>query len=461
MKVDPPVSPHYRAALKVTKRLHEAGFETYFAGGAVRDVIMGCPSLDWDIATAATPEQVGSLFSRTIPVGRAFGVVIVRLEGFNFEVATFRADGKYLDGRRPERVYYTSPREDVERRDFTINGLLLDPKTQEVIDYVGGLGDLKRGCLRAIGDPVRRFQEDKLRMLRAVRFAARFGFTIEQRTYEALCAGATEINMVSMERIQHELQRMLTGPAPVVALELLDCTGLLEQLLPEISALKGVSQNPLYHPEGDVFTHTMKALALGEPPLPAPLAWALLFHDVGKKSAWDDKKGRVTFYEHEKIGAAITKEVLDRLKVSRAFRDDVCSLVGGHMKLANAEKLRKATLKRLVAQELEGEYDSGLTWFDLLLELNRLDSLASRGDLTDYLAAKRRVEEFAAEPQLPPPLITGRDLIALGLKPGPPFKGLLSRAMDAQLEGTISTREEALELVRRLVGEQPKNHLGG
>ena len=352
MIITPPDDPYYRAALAVARRLTRAGYETYFAGGAVRDAIMGNGAQDWDIATAATPDEVEELFDTTFPVGKEFGVVIVLESGFPFEVATFRSDGAYVDGRRPDGVVFTTPRQDVERRDFTINGLLLAPETGEVVDYVGGVTDLRNRIIRAIGNPRARFTEDKLRMLRAVRFAARFDLTWDPATEQALMEMARQITVVSRERIRNELQKMLTGPAPARALRDLWRLGMLEVLLPEVTALEGVEQNPLYHPEGDVLTHTFHLFDAAEVPLNPALAWAALLHDVGKKSTAVMRKGHNTFYEHEKVGADMAASILEELKASRALIHDVASLVRNHMKFSNVENMRVAKFKRLMAQEL-------------------------------------------------------------------------------------------------------------
>ncbi len=444
MHVLPPDSPHFQAALAVTRRLSAAGHETYFAGGAVRDAIMGNLAQDWDIATGATPEEVEALFARTVPVGRAFGVVIVLSGGYPFEVATFRSDGAYVDGRRPTEIRYTGPREDVMRRDFTVNGLLMAPETGEIIDHVEGLADLEAGVIRAIGDPRARFGEDRLRMLRAVRFAARFGFALEGPTRDAIMEMASMVTCVSGERIRDELEKMLTGPAPAAALGLLDETGLLDVILPDVAALRDVEQPPQFHPEGDVLTHTRLLFAHARPPLHPVLAFAVLLHDVGKRKAATMRKGRLTYYHHEHIGAELARHILKELRCSSALIRDASALVEHHMKLTGAAQLRVATFKRLLGLPMAGDYGDGATMFELLLELNRLDTLASHGNLTDWEDARRRAAEIPAMEAMPSPLVSGDDLIAAGLSPGPAFKTLLDACYEAQLDGLFDDRDGAL-----------------
>ncbi|MBU1536829.1 CCA tRNA nucleotidyltransferase [Myxococcota bacterium] len=456
MNIIVPSTPHYQAACAVTRRLMEAGFETYFAGGAVRDAIMGNGASDWDIATSATPEQMEALFSHTIPVGKEFGVVIVLSHGFPFEVAAFRSDGQYIDGRRPRTITYTTPREDVFRRDFTINGLLMEPHTGEIIDFVGGVQDITDGVVRAIGEPVARFTEDHLRMLRAVRFCARFGFSMDEKTREAIHAMAPMVQSVSKERVRDELEKMLTGPNPARAISLLEETGLLAVILPPVAALREVEQPPDFHPEGDVLTHTIKLFEVARKPMNAALAFAALLHDVGKKEACQVRNGRLTFYYHEKIGAELAESIMRGLKCSGALVKDVAGLVLNHMKLARAEQIRVSTLKRLMALECAGDYGEAVTFFSMLLELNRMDSMASNWDCSDYLTARTRSEKIPKEEAKPKPFITGRDLIARNLKPGPRFKPLLDTCLDAQLEGLVADREAALAHLDSLLADSPQ-----
>lgn len=423
-------------ARAVARRLREAGYIAYLAGGCVRDRLMGREPDDFDVATDADAATVQALFPRTIPVGVQFGVVIVVLDGVPFEVATFRSDETYLDGRRPSGVRAAAPEEDAQRRDFTINGMFLDPESDAVLDYVGGRRDLQAGIIRAIGDPEARIAEDRLRMLRAVRFAARFGFAIEPATLAAIRRSAPSIVDIAWERIGDELVRMLVdGPLGSArrAFELLDESGLLPAVLPEVTAMQGVAQSPDYHPEGDVFVHTLGLLERLDRPSET-LALAALLHDVAKPQCAARRGDRITFYGHCELGAATAVEICRRLRRSRATWERVEFLVRQHLRHASAPEMRSSTLARFLRQD----------GIDELLELARLDSLASSGDLTSYDFCRERLDALRAAPAPVEPLLTGRDLIALGMNPGPHFGPLLEAAYDAQLEGEISTREEAL-----------------
>ena len=448
-------SSGYIAALRIVARLRELGHPAYFAGGCVRDLLLGVTPKDFDVATSATPERVMAAFPRTEAVGAHFGVVLVidhiTDERTATEVATFRHDGAYSDGRRPDAVRFSAdPREDVLRRDFTINGLLLDAVAYDagdriedcVLDYVGGRGDLEAKVVRAIGEPAVRFGEDKLRMLRAVRFAARLGFSIERRTLEAIRAQAAEIAVVSAERVREELTKILTEGGARRGFELLDETGLLAHVLPEIKRMQGVEQPPQYHPEGDVWTHTLLMLA----DLPAgaspTLAWGMLLHDVGKPptfTAPDPAKpgDRIRFNRHVEVGVAIARTVLNRLRFSNDDCDQILSLVQHHMQFGDLPHMKQSTLKRFLR----------LPAFDEHLALHRADCLSSHRKLELYTFAKEQFEALGEEQIRPQLLLTGADLIAAGYKPGPGFKAMLLAAEDAQLEGTIATKEEALELV--------------
>lgn len=425
-----------RLARSVAARLRAAGYTAYFAGGCVRDYVMGrCPE-DYDIATDARADAVQSLFARTIPVGVQFGVVIVVVEGCAFEVATFRTDATYLDGRHPSAVYFTSPEEDAQRRDFTINGMFLDPESDRVIDYVGGRADIAAGVIRAIGKPADRIAEDRLRMLRAVRFAARFGFTIDPATLLAIQAAAASLTEIAWERIGDEIVKMLVAGPPGSArsaFELLDATGLLPMVLPEIAAMKGVAQSPDHHPEGDVFVHTLGLLERLDRPTET-LALAALLHDVAKPKCAIDRGDRITFYGHCEQGADMALDICRRLRRSRETAERVAFLVRHHLRHTSAPQMRTSTLKRFLRED----------GIDELLALARLDALASSGDLSSYAFCMARLAELGAEELRPQPLLTGRDLIDLGMQPGPQFGRILDAAFDAQLEGEITTREQAI-----------------
>jgi poly(A) polymerase len=427
-------------ALEIIQVLCGKGFQALLAGGCVRDLLLGKMPHDFDVATSASPEDVARLFSRTIPVGAQFGVMLVVLHGEQYQVATFRSDGAYIDGRRPESVVFSSPAEDAARRDFTVNGLFYDPVKNEVIDFVGGLSDLKQKILRAIGDPERRFAEDKLRLLRAVRFAATLDFEIDPSTLAAICHHAHEIQTVSPERIREELCRMFAAPQRVRALDLLEQTGLLKEVLPEVAALRGCEQPPEFHPEGDVYVHTRLMLSLLSPNAPLPVVLSVLFHDIGKPgtSTIDPETGRIRFNGHESLGAAMAERIMERLRFSNQEIAEVTEMVKNHMAFKDVKQMRKAKLRRFLARPtIEGE-----------LELHRVDCLSSHGLLENYEFLLARREEFANEPLVPPRLLTGRDLIALGWQPGPRFKIVLDAVQNAQLEGQIHTKEEALDWVR-------------
>lgn len=425
-------------ARKLVQRLRDAGFVALYAGGCVRDVLRGKTPQDYDIATDARPEQVQKLFARTFDVGAHFGVIVVHEQGHDFEVATFRSDGAYVDGRRPETVTFSSPRLDAERRDFTINAMFFDPVEKQVVDYVNGQRDLKNKVLRAVGDPAARFREDRLRMLRGVRFAAVLGFEIEPETWRALCAYASHTGEVSAERIREELVKVLLSAQRVRGFDLLDESGLLREVLPEVEALKGCEQPPQFHPEGDVFVHTRRMLELLPEEVSVPLVFSVLLHDAGKpRTAAIDPDGRIRFNGHDKVGAAIAEEVMTRLRFSRAEIDATVEAIANHMIFKDVKEMRVARLKRFMARPN----------FDQELELHRVDCLSSHGALDNYEFVRGKREEFAAAPLIPPPLITGRDLIALGLRPGPRFKELLETVQSGQLEGTLTTRDEALAFI--------------
>ena len=427
-------------ARKIVRRLREAGHEAFFAGGCVRDSLMGKMPHDFDIATSARPEQVQALFPRTIAVGAQFGVVLVVEEGRDYQVATFRSDGTYLDGRRPRSVSFTSPEGDANRRDFTINGLFYDPIEEKVLDFVGGREDLETHTLRAIGNPAERFAEDKLRLLRAVRLASMLDFTIEVNTWNALCAGAATIHDVSAERIRDELVKIFASPQRLRGFDLLDASGLLEEILPEILPLKGCEQPPDFHPEGDVFVHTRLMLALLPKDASVPLVLATLFHDLGKPPTMErDHTGRIRFNGHESISAQMTEKIMRRLRFSNEEIEAIAAMVQNHMVFKDVQNMRVSRLKRFLARPT----------FDDELELHRADCLASHGNLDNYEFLKRRREDFASEPLIPAPLLTGHDLIALGWKPGPKFKTVLEAVQVRQLEGILRTRAQAISWVEK------------
>ncbi len=426
--------PVRAAAERVVRRLREAGYEALFAGGCVRDLLLGIEPEDYDVATSAPGEEVQRLFPRTVPVGVQFGVVLVLEDGEQIQVATFRRDDVYLDHRHPVSVRFSDERGDAERRDFTINGMFLDPLTGEVRDWVGGREDLRRGVIRAIGDPFARFDEDRLRLLRAIRFAARFNYTIEPATWDAICKLAKTIVGIAWERIGDEIVKILREGGARRGFELLSESGLLAVLLPEVEALRGVEQSPDHHPEGDVFTHTMLCLEKLEPRHGEALALAVLLHDVGKSACMERRPdGRVTFHGHCERGAEMTLEIARRLRRSRETAERAAVLVEQHLRHLQAPTMRLATLRRFLAQP----------HIDDLLELVRIDALSGSGDLTTYEFCVKKKDELAREERLPEPLLRGRDLIDLGYRPGPRFREILERAFDAQLEGELDSTEAA------------------
>ena len=428
-----------RAARAVIERLVGAGHIAYFAGGCVRDLLRGESPTDFDVATDATAVEVQALFPRTVPVGAQFGVVLVLIDGQPIEVASFRADAEYRDGRHPTGVRPATPEEDARRRDFTVNGMFRDAQSGDVIDVVGGRADLDARVIRAIGDPAARFGEDRLRMLRAVRLAARLDYAIEPATFAAIRTHAAAITEVSWERIGDEIVRILTEGAAQRGFALLDESGLLVHVLPEIALMKGVEQSPDYHPEGDVFTHTLLLLAeLRQPSV--ELALAALLHDVAKRDCAERRPdGRITFYGHAEIGAEKAVAICQRLRRSRETWERVEWLVRHHLRIAQAPQMRRSTLRRFLAEP----------HIDELLELARIDVLASNGNLEAYEFCKRAQAAFDDEPIKPPPLLRGRDLLELGYPRGPLFSEILGAVEDRQLEGELSTREAALEWVRR------------
>jgi poly(A) polymerase len=436
-----------KSAREVAQRLRARGHIAYFAGGCVRDMVRGLAAKDFDIATDATPDIVQKIFPHTYAVGAHFGVVVVVEDGFNFEVATFRSDGAYLDHRHPVDVRFSSPEEDAKRRDFTINGMFFDPEKNEVIDFVGGRENLKARLVRAIGDPAARFAEDRLRMLRAVRFATVLDYKIDNGTWDALVASAASINEISAERIREELLKIFLSPNRVVGWDLLDRSGLLRTILPELDAMKGCLQPEQFHPEGDVFEHTKLMLGMLPEKVSVPLVLSVLFHDVAKPvTATVDETGRIRFNEHDRIGATMTESIMERLRFSRAEIDAVVEMVKQHMVFKDVPKMRVAKLKRFMARPT----------FEEELELHRVDCASSHQMMDNYEFLLRKREEFANEPIIPPPLVRGDDLIALGMKPGPKFGEILEAVETRQLEGALKDRQQALDWVKHEYLAAPK-----
>ena len=439
-------------AIHIVRELRRHGFQSYLAGGCVRDMLLGTEPTDYDVTTDATPNEVMRIFPETYAVGAQFGVVLVPIPKDDgreivppehphaIEVATFRSDGIYSDGRHPDEVQYSqSPEEDVQRRDFTINGLLMDPlDDNRVLDFVNGRADLSAGIIRAIGDPKRRFHEDKLRMLRAVRFAARFKYVIDPPTFAAIGELAPMIHQVSRERVRDELTKMLTEGHARQAFELLDRTGLLKEVLPEINRMHGVEQPAQFHPEGDVWIHTMMLLEQLPPNASRTLAWGALLHDVGKPPTFRVAPDRIRFDGHVEVGVRMAHEICRRLNFSNDDTEQIEALVGNHMRFIDVERMKESTLKRFLRMPKFAEH----------MELHRIDCLSSHGNLALYNLVSERLRNTPLEEIRPEPLITGQDLIGLGYEPGPRFKEMLSAVEDAQLEGRLQSREAALELVQ-------------
>jgi poly(A) polymerase len=437
-------------ANSICDTLRGSGYQALLVGGCVRDVLLGREPADYDVTTDATPEQVVSLFPESVAVGAQFGVILIPGDGLKVEVATFRSDVGYSDGRHPDRVVYSkAPQEDVQRRDFTINGLLMRHDTGEVLDFVGGQADLEAKVIRAIGDPDRRFAEDKLRIMRAVRFAARFGFEIEAATFRAIRRHVGEIHQVSPERLREELTKLLTEGAARRAFELLDETWLLQQVLPEVGAMKGVQQPPQYHPEGDVWIHTLMMLE-GLPAGAAPtLAWGVLLHDVGKPPTFQsaaETGDRIRFNNHVEVGVRMAEAICRRLRFSNEDTEQILALVDNHMRFGAVEEMRTSTLKKFVR----------LPHFEQHMALHRLDCLSSHRHLESYEFVRRFLEVTPPEQVRPERLLTGDDLQVMGFRPGPLFAQILRALEDMQLEGQIRTREEAEEYVLSNFGSKKR-----
>jgi len=439
-------------AVEVVRRLQEAGFPSFWVGGCVRDALLGRAPGDYDIVTAALPEQVEARFLRTIPVGRKFGVVVV-VEGVHqYQVATFRAEADYQDGRRPERVVFGDAQADAARRDFTINGLFYDPVSGALHDWVGGEADLRARLVRTIGAPNDRFAEDHLRLLRAVRFAAQLGFDLEDSTAAAVRAHAAKIQGISAERIRDELIKLFQPPHAGRGLELLRASGLLQQILPEIAATVNCEQTPDFHPEGSVFNHLRKMLDLAPVGADAMLPWAALLHDVAKPQTYsrDPQTGSAHFYGHERLGAQMASEILGRLRFPRKQIEVVATAVERHMQFKDALEMRKATLRRMLMRPT----------FPLELELHRLDCLGSHGRLEVYHYLVEQAREIARQPGIRPPLLTGADLIALGMKPGPGLGALLAEIREKQLQDELASPDQARRWVERRL-RADRSQLGG
>ena len=431
-----------RKAEAIIRRLKHAGYDAYFVGGCVRDDLRGVFPGDYDIVTSALPDQVMALFERTVAVGVKFGVIVVIADGHSYDVATFRSDDVYEDGRRPTCVHFSSAKEDVFRRDFTINGLLMDPETKQIIDYVDGRADIEGKVIRTIGNPAVRFNEDYLRMLRAIRFAANLNFSMDTQTRDAIQHHAASIKRISAERIAEELQKILTHGGARRGFELMAATGLLKEILPEVDRLRGVEQPPLFHPEGDVWRHTIIMLEIlsdeTSPDIDPALAWGALLHDIGKPVSRTEDENGVHFYGHEKLGEAIAEGVLQRLRFSRAQTATVLSLIHHHMAFMNVQKMRPARLKRFLR----------MPDFQLHLQLHRLDCLASHGILDHYDFCRHQLQNLEHEALHPPRLLTGHDLMAMGFTPGTLIGEVLRTLEEEQLENRIHNSEEAAAFVQ-------------
>ena len=433
-----------KLSLSLIRNLRARGHQAYLVGGCVRDRLLGIIPKDFDIGTDARPGQVAGYFPNSELVGAHFGVVLVRGDGEHVEVATFRSEGAYSDGRRPDEVHFeTEPALDAARRDFTINGLMEDPFSGEILDYVGGRADLERKVIRAIGDPAQRFKEDHLRLLRAVRFAARLGFVIGAETLNAIRNDASCIKQISVERIREELMRILTEGGARRGMELMDESGLLQYVLPQVKAFQGVEQPPEFHPEGDVWTHVLMMLERMEHPS-GPLAMGVLLHDVGKPPTFRIAE-RIRFDGHAEVGAEMSRALLNELRFPNHEIEHVTALVANHMKFKDVRQMRISTLKRFLR----------LPGFDDHLELHRLDCLCSNGYLDTYNFVRENLRELSEQELTPPRLISGHDLIQAGYKPGPVFGDALTAVENAQLEGEIHTREEALALARIVLDQAP------
>jgi len=435
------VSALKTAALLTSNRLIESGHTAYFAGGCVRDILLGIEPKDYDIATSATPEEVQALFPGSNAIGAHFGVILVNTGGFDFEIATFRNDGSYTDGRRPESVTFTEPEEDAQRRDFTVNGLFQDPQSGEIIDFVNGKADLEKKLIRAIGNPEQRFQEDGLRLMRAIRFVATLGFDIEPTTWQAICKHSELLANISAERIRDEFTSIITAKHRALGFELLTKSGLMKHIIPEVYQLIGCEQPAQWHPEGDVYTHTQIMLEMLPEKPSARLALAVILHDIGKPPtfSFDGDEERIRFNGHDRVGAGMAEVILGRLRYSNRLTEEVRVMVANHMNFMNVQNMRTAKLKRFMARPT----------YEDEMELHRVDCASSNGFTDNYEFLRAKEKEFAAEPLIPPPLVTGKDLIKIGMTPGPSFKEILTKIQNEQLEGRITDRQQALDWLKR------------
>ena len=428
------------AAIDIIGKLQEKGHIAYLAGGCVRDMLRGETPKDYDIATSALPEEITSIFSKTREVGVHFGVVIVIVNNQAFDVATFRNDGSYKDGRHPEEVTFSTPQDDTARRDFTVNGIFFDPISEKYIDFVEGKSDIDKKVIRAIGEPNLRFQEDHLRLLRAIRFAARFDYEIEAETWNSIKSNASGISKISKERIRDELTKILLNENRVLGFDLLVESGLMEHIIPEILQLKGCEQPPQFHPEGDVFVHTRLMLSLLKDAPSIELVLSVLLHDIGKPATYsfDEEADRIRFNGHDKLGAEMSEQILRDLKFSNSIIEDVVQMVANHMTFKDVQKMRQSKLKRFMSRST----------FNDEIELHRVDCLGSWGGLDNYDFLNKKMVEFANEPIIPQPLLTGKDLIELGWSPGPDLGQTLNSVQDMQLEGKLNSKDEALNWVK-------------
>jgi putative nucleotidyltransferase with HDIG domain len=427
------------AAHATASRLSDAGHVAYFAGGCVRDALLGIDPKDYDIATSATPDEVQALFPNSTAIGAHFGVILVKQDGFPFEIATFRHDGSYNDGRHPESVTFSTPEDDATRRDFTANGLFQNPQSGEIIDFVSGQKDIDARVIKAIGRPSDRFQEDALRLMRAVRFATTLEFEIEPSTWSAICDNSDLLEKISSERIRDEFTRILVSNHPARGFDLLTESGLMRHIVPEVYDLIGCEQPPQWHPEGDVYTHTRIMLEMLEDDPTPELALSVLLHDIGKPATYtyDEADERIRFNGHDRVGAEMAEVILRRLKYSNQTTDEVCVMVANHMNFMNVQKMRTAKVKRFMARPT----------FEDEMELHRVDCASSNGFTDNYEFLRAKEEEFAAEPLIPTPLVTGKDLIDLGFKPGPEFKDILNQIQTEQLEGKLDDRDGAIQWI--------------
>lgn len=426
-----------KLALQIVHRLRSRGHEAYFVGGCVRDLLLKKNPKDFDIATSAKPDEVQAAFCKTVAVGAKFGVMLVVEEGISFEVATFRQDQGYQDGRHPTGVLFTGAKEDAIRRDFTVNGIFYDPVSRKVFDWVDGQKDLKKKMIRAIGDPKKRFMEDKLRMLRAVRFASALNFKIEAKTLSAIKTYSRKIDEVSHERVRDELIKMFTGPHPGQALTLLDKTGLLKEVLPEVNKMKGVKQPKAYHPEGDVFVHT-RLLMDQLNHVPVELAFGCLLHDVGKPPTFR-RMDRIRFNGHDLVGARIAQVILERLRFPNEAKDKIVACVEGHMRFKDVKKMRESTLKRFLRRDT----------FTIELEQHRIDCLASHGDLSNWRFLKKKLKTLSADDLKPKPFLSGKDILSLGFQEGPIIGKILRAVEERQLGGKLKSSKEALAWIKK------------